>query len=82
MDQFLYLLGIHIASQALRVVSLVAYVAEDGLVGHHRRRGPWYCENHMPQYRGIPEPRSRSGWIREQVAGGYRGLRGWHLKCK
>jgi hypothetical protein len=25
-----------------------AYVAEDGLVGHHGRRGPWSCEGLMP----------------------------------
>ena len=46
-----------------RAVSLVAYVAEDG------RRGPWSCEDHMPQYRGMPGPGSRSGWVGEQGRG-------------
>ena len=47
-------------------MSLVVYVSEDGLV--NGRRGPWSCEDHMPQYRGIPGPgmgvaglRSRAG---------------------
>jgi hypothetical protein len=30
----------------------------------------------MPQYRGIPGPENRSGWIGEQGRGGYRGLSG------
>jgi hypothetical protein len=29
-------------------MSLAAYVAEDGLVATSGRRGPWYCEDHMP----------------------------------
>jgi hypothetical protein len=28
----------------------------------------------MPQYRGIPGPGNRSGWVRERGVGGYRGL--------
>jgi hypothetical protein len=35
---------------------LVAYVAEDGLVSINGRRGPWFCEDHMPQYRVMSEP--------------------------
>jgi hypothetical protein len=39
------------------------------------RRGPWSCEGSMPQYRGMPGPRNRSGWIVEQGdGGGYRGF--------
>jgi hypothetical protein len=39
------------------------------------RRGPWYFEDHMPQYRGRPGPGSGSGWIEEQGRGGvYRGF--------
>jgi hypothetical protein len=30
-----------------------------------RRENPWYCKLYMPQYRGMPEPRSGSGWVRE-----------------
>jgi hypothetical protein len=32
----------------------------------NRRRGPWSYECSMPQYRGMPRPGSRSGWIGEQ----------------
>jgi hypothetical protein len=35
-------------------VALAVYVAEDALV--NGRRGPWSCEDSMPQYRGIPGP--------------------------
>ena len=48
-------------------MSQVAYIAEDGLVGHQWRRGPWYCEDHMPQYRGMPGPGSR---LRSRVGAG------------
>ena len=43
-----------------------AYVAEDGLVSHQWEERPWPCEDSMPQYRGIPEPGSKSGWVGEQ----------------
>jgi hypothetical protein len=33
------------------------------------RRGPWSCEDYMPQYRGMPEPGSKSRWVGEQGAG-------------
>jgi hypothetical protein len=52
-----------------RAVSLVAYVAEGGLVGHQQERGPWACEDHMPLYRGIPGLGSGSGWVGEQGGG-------------
>jgi hypothetical protein len=46
------------------LVSLAAYVSEDGLVGHHwKERPPWSCKIYMPQYRGTPGPRSGSGWV-------------------
>ena len=38
------------------LMSLVAYVAEDGLSAINGRRDPSYCEDHMTQYRGIPGP--------------------------
>ena len=39
------------------------------------KRGPWSCEDSMPQYRGMSGPGSGSGWVGEQVeGGGYRGL--------
>jgi hypothetical protein len=54
------------------LVSLAAYVAEDGLVGHHWEERPLY----MPQYRRTLGPRSGSEWVGEQGGGGYRGLLG------
>jgi hypothetical protein len=50
-------------------MSLAAYVAEDGLVGHHWEERPLAIALYMPQYRGTPGPRSGSGWIREQGRG-------------
>jgi hypothetical protein len=37
-------------------VALAIYVAEDGLVCHQGRRGPWSCEGSRPQYRGMLGP--------------------------
>jgi hypothetical protein len=52
------------------LVSLAAYVAEDGLVGPSLgREAPWSCKLYMPQYRGMPGPRSGSGWVGEQGRG-------------
>jgi hypothetical protein len=31
-----------------------------------RKNKAWSCEGSMPQYRGMPEPESRSGWVGEQ----------------
>jgi hypothetical protein len=42
-------------------MSLATYVAEDG--------APWSCKLYMPQYKGMPGPRSGSGWIGEQGGG-------------
>jgi hypothetical protein len=30
------------------------------------RRCPWSCEGSLPQYREMPGPGSRSGWVGEQ----------------
>jgi hypothetical protein len=44
---------------------------------HLGRELPWYCKLYMPQYRGMPGPRSGSGWVEEQGGGGgYRVLSG------
>jgi hypothetical protein len=44
-------------------MSLAAYVAEGGLVGHHWEERPLgSCKLYMPQYRGTPGPKSGSGW--------------------
>ena len=44
-------------------MSLVEYVAEDGLVAINGRRDPWSCEDSMPQFREMSGPGSRSGWV-------------------
>jgi hypothetical protein len=38
----------------VKLVALAIYMAEDGLVGHQWRRGPWSCEVSRPQYRKMP----------------------------
>jgi hypothetical protein len=66
-------------------LSLAAYVAEDGLVGHHWEERPLGLANFIcPSTGKTPGPRSRSGWVGERGSGvrGYRGLSGKHLKCK
>ena len=50
-------------------MALAAYVAEDGLVSHQWRRGPWSCEGSMPQYKEVPGPGSGSGWVGEKKEG-------------
>ena len=49
---------------------LAAYVTEDSLSVINGRRDPWSCEGSMPQYRRMPGPGSRSGWVGEQGDGG------------
>jgi hypothetical protein len=51
------------------LVSLAAYVAEDGLVGHHWEERPCSWEDYFPQYRGMPGPVSVSGWVGKQGGG-------------
>jgi hypothetical protein len=36
------------------------------------REAPWSSKLYMPYYRGMPGPRSGSGWVREQGRGGGR----------
>jgi hypothetical protein len=33
------------------------------------REAPWYCKPYVPQYRGMPGPRSGSGWVGKQGRG-------------
>ena len=51
------------------LLSLAAYVSEDGLVGHHWEETPWSRKLYMRKYRGGPGPRSGSGWVGEQGKG-------------
>jgi hypothetical protein len=57
---------------------LDAYVAEDGIVGHHWEERPLGLADFIcPRTnRGTPGPRSGSEWVGEHVVGGYRGLWG------
>jgi hypothetical protein len=58
-------------------VSLAAYVAVDGLVGHHWKERPLGLANFIcPQYRGTPGPRIGSGWVGEQGGGRVQGTFG------
>ena len=54
-----------------RTVSLVAYVAGDGLVAINGRRGPWSFEDHMPPVQGNARARKQKwvGWGAEQGEG-------------
>jgi hypothetical protein len=47
-------------------MALAEYVAEDGPVGHQWEERPLLYEGFMLQYREMPWPGSRSGWIGEQ----------------
>jgi hypothetical protein len=55
-------------------MALAAYVAENGLVGLQWERGPWFCEGSMLQFRRMPGPESRRGWVGEQWEGGGIGV--------
>jgi hypothetical protein len=79
-------------------MELATYVAEDGLVGHQWEERPLglrvYCEDSMPQCRGIPGQEERRRWVRgrshrgrvrgDGIGGFQKGNleRGKHLKCK
>ena len=61
-------------------MALAAYVAEDSLVSHEGRRGPWSGEGSLPHCMGMPGPGSRIGWVGEQdegkgIVGFWRGMR-------
>jgi hypothetical protein len=52
------------------LVSLAAYVAEDGLIGHHWKERPLILQIlYISQYRGMPGSGNRSGWVGEQGGG-------------
>ena len=61
--------SIHLPRNFINSFFLIAkyYVSEDGLVGHQLgREAPWSWKLYMPQYRGMPGPRSGNGWVGEQ----------------
>jgi hypothetical protein len=64
-------------------MSLAAYVAEDGLVGHHWEERPLGIANFICPSTGECQGQEVGvGEYGSRVGGGYRGLLGQHLKCK
>jgi hypothetical protein len=58
------------------LLTLAAYASKDDLVGHHWKERPIGHANFiMPQYRGMPGPKSGNGWVGEW-RGGYGRLLG------
>jgi hypothetical protein len=49
-------------TSTLELLTLAAYVSKDG---HHWKERPIGLANFMPQYRGMPGPKSGSGWVEE-----------------
>jgi hypothetical protein len=47
------------------LMDLTAYVAKDSLAVINGRRSPWSYEGSMPQYREMPRPRSKRGYVGE-----------------
>ena len=39
------------------------YVAEDGLIWHQWKGGPWSCEGVMCQHKGMPGHEGGSGYV-------------------
>jgi hypothetical protein len=50
-------------------VSLVAYVAEDGLVDHQWEERPLVLQRSYSLIQGMPGPGSGSSWVGEQGGG-------------
>jgi hypothetical protein len=48
-------------TSTLELLTIAAYVSKDVLVGHHWKESHWTCKLYIPQYRGTPVPKSRSG---------------------
>jgi hypothetical protein len=62
-------------------VSLVAYVAEDGLVSHQWEERLIVLRRSYAPVQGNAGARKQE-WVGRRVGEGYRGLLGLHLKCK
>jgi hypothetical protein len=61
---------------------LSAYVAEDGLVGHHWEERPLGLENFICPSTGERQGQEVEVGRRTEQGGGSRGLLGYHWKCK
>jgi hypothetical protein len=57
-------------------MSLAACVTENGLVVHHWEERPLGIANFICPNRGMPGPRSGSGWVGEQGVGRVQGTFG------
>jgi hypothetical protein len=55
-------------------MSLAAFVAEDGLVGHHWEERPLGLANFVCPSTGEHEGQEEWEWVGRGVGGGYRGL--------
>jgi hypothetical protein len=55
--------NIHLSVSAYQVTSFMIGLPPLG------SEAPWSCKLYMPQYRGMPGPRSESGWVGEQGVG-------------
>ena len=65
------------------LVSLAAYVAEDGLIGHHWEQRPLGIANFICLSTGERQGQEVGvGGQESSEGGGYRELSGQHLKCK
>jgi hypothetical protein len=51
-------------------MSLAAYVAEDGLVGHHWEERPLGLQIYMPQYRVNTRAKKKWEWVGRGAGGG------------
>ena len=66
-----------------RAVSLVTYVAEDGLVSHQWKEKPLVLRRSYASVQRMPGPGSRSGWVGKQDGmGDYRGGSGLAFEMK
>jgi hypothetical protein len=62
---------------------LVAYVAKDDLVGYQWEKSPLGIVKIICPITGECQGQEAGvGGLRNRAGGGYRGLWGWHLKCK
>ena len=60
-------------------MSLVAYVVEDGLVGHQWRRGPGLAKIICPSTGECQSQAVGGGGLGSRAGGGYRGFSGRKL---
>jgi hypothetical protein len=65
--------------EALITRKVLTFTLLFGILNHTTdigRRGPWSCKDYMLQYRRMPRPGSRSGWVGEQGRGRVSGTFG------